>query len=122
MSGSGAEVSRDELGATLAARKELGQDYEPALVEALAERVEQVVQARVDAQVAQFSHVARGPVAAPPGMLPWGARVAIAATSLGVAIPITAVAGAEVGLAGIVVCWAGIAIVNVAAAFGPRYR
>jgi hypothetical protein len=123
MSSSGTEMSRDELGATLAARNELGKDYEPAIVDALAERVEQVVQARVAAQLAQARQpppMTQGPMPTSPSVLSGWARGAVAITSLGIAIPATAVAGDVAGLAGVVVCWAGIAIVNLAAAVNAR--
>jgi hypothetical protein len=131
MSSSGAEMSRDELGATLAARQELGKDYEPALVDALAERVEQVVQARVAAQVAQaggaatvapFDRQAQRPLPAVPGAMPWQARLCVALVSLGVGIPVTAIAGGEAGLGGVIVTWGGIVVVNLAAAVSPRSR
>jgi hypothetical protein len=120
MSGSGAEVSRDELSATVAARHELGKEYEPALVDALAERVEQAIQARVEAQMAQSAQVPQHSTGAPSSVLPWGGRVAVAATSLGVAIPVTAIAGSAAGFGGILISWVGIVLVNVAAAMGPR--
>jgi hypothetical protein len=103
-------VSREELSATVAARRELGPEYEGALVDGLAERIEQVVRARVEA------NLTRPPAIAPATAIPPAGRIAIAVISLGVAIPITAVAGGEGGVAGIAIAWAGIAIVNVAAA------
>jgi hypothetical protein len=110
------EIPREELSATLAARHELGPEYDAALVESLAERVEQVVQARVAAQ-----QVVASP---PPAPMPSAAltpahRVAIAAISLGVAIPCTAIAGDVAGVAGVAITWAGIAVINVAAAISP---
>jgi len=109
------EIPREELSATLAARRELGPEYDTALVESLAERVEQVVQARVAAQ-----QVVAPP--APPASstaLSAGQRVAIAAISLGIAIPCLAIAGDVAGVAGVAITWAGIAVVNVAAAISP---
>jgi hypothetical protein len=114
----GGELSRDELSATVAARHELGPEYDTALVDSLADRVEQVVQARVDAQLAQQRvpppTVVTGPP--PPSMsLSPGQRVAVAAVSLGVAIPCLAIAGDAAGVAGVVATWVGIVAVNVAA-------
>lgn len=106
-----APVSREEVSATLAARRELGPEYEAALADALAERVEQVVQARVEARLAQ------APPPVPPAVgIPPPGRIAIAVISLTAAIPCTAIAGAGAGVAGIVVTWAGLAAINVAAA------
>jgi hypothetical protein len=109
------EIPREELSATLAARRELGPEYDTALVESLAERVEQVVQARVAAQQV----AAPPPPPAPSMALSAGQRVAIAAISLGVAIPCMAIAGDVAGVAGVAITWAGIAVVNVAAAISP---
>jgi hypothetical protein len=117
------EIPREELSATLAARHELGPEYDTALVDSLADRVEQVVQARVAAQqVAAPQPVASAPASS--AALSAGQRLAVAAISLGVAIPCVAIAGGEAGVAGVVVTWAGIAAVNLAAAInlgrGPR--
>jgi hypothetical protein len=111
------EIPREELSATLAARQELGPDYEAALVDSLAERIEQVVKARVAAQ--QVTAPPAPPVAAPPMALSPAQRVAVAAISLGVAIPCLAIAGDVAGVTGVVVTWAGIAAVNVAVAINP---
>jgi hypothetical protein len=42
--------------------------------------------------------------------------------SLGIGVPLTAVAGGTVGSPGIFMVWAGISIVNVAYALGQRRR
>jgi hypothetical protein len=110
------EIPREELSATLAARQELGPEYDTALVDSLAERVEQVVKARVAAQQVTT------PAPAPAGqsmVLSPAQRLAVAAISLGVAIPCIAIAGAAAGVTGVVVTWAGIAAVNVAVAINP---
>jgi hypothetical protein len=109
------EIPREELSATLAARRELGPEYDTALVESLAARVEQVVQARVAAQQV----AAPPPARASSTSLSAGQRVAIAAISLGVAIPCLAIAGDVAGVVGVAITWAGIAVVNVAAAISP---
>ena len=108
-------MSRDELSATMAARQELGHEYETALVDSLADRVEQVVQARVQAQLAQQA------VPPPPSAsLTATHRLVIAGGSLVAAIPLTAIGGVNAGGTGILLVWLGIAVVNVAAALGPR--
>jgi hypothetical protein len=108
------EIPREELSATLAARQELGPEYDSALVDSLAERVEQVVKARVAAQ-----QVTTPAPALPSTGLSSAQRVAVAAISLGVAIPCLAIAGDVAGIAGVVVTWVGIAAVNVAVAINP---
>ena len=114
MSTPGPELSRDELGATLAARQELGQDYEPALVDSLAERVEQVVEARLEAQLAQ-----QRPVSRPPAALSPRERIALGLGSMVLAIPCTAIAGDVGGLAGVIVVWVGVVAVNLAGVITP---
>lgn len=108
------EVPREELRATLAARQELGPEYDTALVDSLADRVEQVVQARV----AAARQVAPAPPPVPVSATTFSAaqRLAIAAISLGVAIPCTAIAGDAAGVAGVIATWTGIVLVNVATA------
>ena len=108
------EIPREELRATLAARQELGPEYDTALVDSLADRVEQVVKARVAAQQV----TAPPPAAMAPSSSTFtaGQRLAVAAISLGVAIPCTAIAGDAAGVVGVVATWAGIVLVNVATA------
>ncbi len=122
MSGPSQELSREDLSATLAARKELGAEFEPALVESLAERLEGMIEARVEARVAQRAPVtALPPVPAAQSLSP-NMRLGLALGSLGVSIPTTAIAAGIAGVPGLVVVWTGIVLVNVAAAFGPRGR
>jgi hypothetical protein len=110
------EIPREELSATLAARHELGPEYDTALVDSLAERVEQVVKARVAAQ-----QVTTPPPAARSMALSSSQRLAVAAISLGAAIPCLAIAGDVAGITGVVVTWVGIAVVNVAVAINPGH-
>lgn len=49
------QATTEELEAALQARKELGKDYEAALVESFLSKIDQQVAARVDAQVAQHT-------------------------------------------------------------------
>lgn len=51
-----------------------------------------------------------------------GYPVGLAYASLGLGIPISAVAGGTAGVVGLVVAWAGIAAVNIAAVIGARRR
>jgi hypothetical protein len=130
MSGSGAEVSREDLHATLAARRELGEEYEPALVDALAERVERVVEARVEARLGQrqvgppAATQASAPQAsaAPAAEVSASARIGVAMGSLALAIPLTGIAGGTAGVPGMAIAWGGIVAVNVAFAVGAGLR
>lgn len=117
-----AELTPDEIAAALAARRELGPEYEDAIAASLADRVEREIAARVDA--------VRNP--ARPESRPHEARRSddarastfLACTSLVVGIPITAIAaGTSHGnVFAIGAAWLGIALVNTAAALGRRGR
>jgi len=107
-------VEPQDLEAALAVRRELGHDYEPALVESFVERIESAVAARVDAQVEQMRREEKADRRA---------QLTLGIVSLGTGIPITAIAGAlGDGIAGVVVAWAGITTVNVAHAWRGRLR
>ena len=55
----GPEIPREEAASPLGARRELGAEMEPAVVEAFVERVERQIDARVDARLAERGGVAR---------------------------------------------------------------
>jgi hypothetical protein len=112
------ELSREELGATLAARHELGAEFEPALVDSLAERVETAIESRVQARLAH-QVPATPPPPAVPAMHP-GLRLGMGLGSIGLAIPCTAIAGDVAQLPGVIVVWAGVVLVNVAFNLGGR--
>lgn len=118
---SGDEVARDELAATLAARQELGPEYEQALVESLAERIGTTIDARIEARLS----AARQAMAAPQTQAPQPAQpdrsyFVLAIASLGMGIPLTAIAGGIAGVPGLVIAWAGIAAVNLAYSLRSR--
>jgi hypothetical protein len=115
------EIPREELRATLAARQELGPDYDAALVDSLAERVEQVVQARVAAHQAAAPAPAPAAPAPSAGQAPWE-RITVALGSLVLAIPLTAIAGDTGGKFGVAVVWVGVVAVNLAIGIGPALR
>jgi hypothetical protein len=95
-------VPRDEARAALAARRELGEEFDDALVESFARRIEQ----RLAAQKSKPAKRTRTEDER-------GASFVLAIVSLGTGIPITAIAVAAEGLAGLVVVWAGIVLLNV---------
>jgi hypothetical protein len=108
-----------ELDATLQARRELGTEYEPALVESFLEKLEQRLDATVDRRVRrqvaeQRMVVARGgrPAAGPATGEHFGERFGFAVISLVLAIPLSAIGVANAGLKGLIVTWAGIVGVN----------
>jgi hypothetical protein len=106
-------LPRDELAAVLGARHELGREYEPALVESFIERLNQAIDARVDSALAEQSG----------GKLQAAfqrAQFQVALVSLGVGIPISAIAGGIARLPGLAVAWGGIAAVNLAHSLSQR--
>ncbi|MFB9252583.1 hypothetical protein ACFFWE_30505 [Sphaerisporangium melleum] len=120
-------LPRDELRATIEARRDLGPDYEQALVESFLDKIDSAIEARVRAEVAAQNgyQVQPGtPGASPPRGRPkqTDSTIPIALGSLGIGIPLTAIAAGEAGPAGLFLAWTGIILVNVAAALGRRRR
>jgi hypothetical protein len=101
------DLPRDELAAVLEARRELGKEYEPALVESFIERLDRVIDARVQAGLAER---ARSDVNRAESLR---GQVQLGIGSLALGIPITAIAGGTGGVWGLVACWSGIAAVNL---------
>jgi hypothetical protein len=91
--------TRQEVAATLAARRELGADHDDALIAGFLERVENRLAAPRDTTPAEA--VLR-------------LRFILALVSLGAGIPISAIAASLTGLVGLAIVWAGIVGVNVA--------
>jgi hypothetical protein len=86
-------VGREEAQAALEARRELGHEYEDEVVDALVEKIER--------RLAERRPTRRE-----------GAITPLALGSLGVSIPLIAIAGNFAGLAGIVVVCLAIVLVN----------
>lgn len=96
-----------ELRASLEARRELGPEYESALVESFVDRIDQVIDARI------AERAAREP-AKQQGMD--GSQLALAIVSIGVGIPLTGITLiAAHSMVATIVVWAAIVIVNLAA-------
>ena len=112
-----ARLERQEVEAHLETRRELGPAYEKEVVDAFADRIERVVEARAR-ELAQGTELGRRDVA------DGGKRqLALGIVSLALGIPITAVAGGVADVPGVLLSWLGIAAVNAAHAFavtGPR--
>jgi hypothetical protein len=103
------ELPRDDIAASLAARRELGPDYDAAFVEAVAERIERGV-------------AARRPVIAENEKAERAMALTVVCVTLGVSIPVTAIAANQAGLSGLVVVWLALVAINVAFALRPRRR
>ena len=91
-------VERDELQAAIAARKELGDEMEPHVVDAFVERIER--------RLGERRHVVARRERGREGSF------VLAVISLGVAIPLTAIGVTQAGLVGLVIVWLGIVLVN----------
>jgi hypothetical protein len=124
---------KKELNATLQARRELGKEYDSALVDSFMEKVDQridgTIERRVRRQLAeQQMHVARGS-RTPRPTDSWGERFGFGIVSLVLAIPLSAIGGGVAHLPGLLIAWIGIVGVNVVQAtrtvpglFGGRRR
>ncbi|MFI5762008.1 MULTISPECIES: hypothetical protein [unclassified Streptomyces] len=113
---------KKELAATLDARRELGPEYEAALVDSFVEKVDTQVRRRL---AEERLTAARGPrpgaAGSPEGN--FGERFGFAIVTLVLAIPLSAIGAAQAHLSGLVVVWLGILGVNyVHAAKFPRHR
>ena len=111
--------TRRETEAALAARMELGPEYSEHIAAGLAERVEQLAAIRT-AELRQQGE--RTTFEEKLQRDAQNKRFVLGIISLGVGVPITAIAGSTVepGLLGVAVAWAGIVGVNVANALAGR--
>jgi len=96
---------RKDLRAAVAARQELGPDYEPEIIDAFLEKLD----ARIGAEVAPTSQ----PAPPIPGKDDPGG-LALAIVSVVAGIPITAIAASEEGTIAVIICWGGLVGVNLA--------
>ncbi|MFD7437420.1 hypothetical protein [Streptomyces sp. NPDC059861] len=124
---------KKELDATLQARRELGEEYDSALVDSFLEKVEQRIDGAVDRRVrrhlAEQQMVVARDSRSPRPTDSWGERFGFGIVSLVLAVPLSAIGGGVANLPGLLVAWAGIVGVNVFQAsrvnpglFGGRRR
>lgn len=114
------EVRRD-VDAALAARRELGAEYEDHVAAGLAERIEQLAAVRSS----ELQRAADGSGwYQSDDAIKRRQRFTLGIISLGAAIPITAISAVQVdpGLLGVIVSWAGIIGVNAVFAWNDRKR
>jgi hypothetical protein len=99
---------RKDLRAAVAARQELGPEYEAEIIDGFLEKL--------DARDAQRRGGLPEPVPRPrhPSRETDPGGLALAIVSIVAAIPITAIAADMLGLIGVVVCWAGLVGINFA--------
>jgi len=94
------EPTRQELEATIAARRELGAAHDAELIEGFLDRIEREIDRRVDERIAARGPARRGGSPLHPG-------------NLALCIPIVAIAGGIAGTAGLVVAFAALVRVFV---------
>ena len=90
-----------ELEAVIHARQEVGPELEPQLVERFVDRLEAEIDRRVDQRLAQQRRQPRS-----------GAITPMVLGSLGISIPLIAIAGGIAHLAGIIVVCVALVLVN----------
>ena len=115
------EELRRDAEAAFAARMELGPEYTEYVAANLAERVEDLAEARAE-ELRQQAELANRSLAAEQSGR--GRQLALAIVSMVMGIPITAISASEVdpSIIGIAVSWAGIVGVNWIYARTPRKR
>jgi len=109
--------TREDLQAAVSARRDLGEDYEPEVIDAFMERLDARIAAPVDQEIAARSAQLPAVPVKRDAAATW---VALASLTFG--IPMTAIAAEQAGLLGTMVAWAGIATINVAHAMGRWAR
>ena len=90
----------------LKAQQDLGAEFEGEVVDSLVARIEQALDARIEAKIseARLSGRRLGPRVNPLGLL---------AVTMALGIPLTAVAGGIAGLPGIIAVWAALGFLVV---------
>jgi hypothetical protein len=96
-------IERDEVRATLEARREVGEELEPELIDSFV--------ARIEKRLAELDRTRRPESRSKSGE---DKTLALAIVSLAAAIPLTAIGVTQAGLAGLLIIWAGIVLVNLA--------
>lgn len=101
-------IPRNELDVAIAARDELGERLEPEVIDSFLDRVETSLDARIDARIGQRTGRHRsGPVDRSKAFT---ARVL---GSLGLGIPLTAIAASLTDIPGVIAVWGAIVVLNI---------
>ncbi len=107
-------LTPQEIRAAAETHRDLGPEYQSAVIESFLDRVGTEIDARVDARLA----AAQMTSARPAKQHKEGAPLALAIVSMALGIPLTAIALAvghnPPGFAGLLVIWLAIAVINVA--------
>jgi Flp pilus assembly protein TadB len=96
-------VRRDELQAAIEARKELGDDLEPALIDSFVERIERRLSERSEESERSLKRRREH-------------QKELVLGAMGISIPLLAIAAIFTGLAGVIVVCAALAVIAVASA------
>jgi hypothetical protein len=109
-------LSRDHLSAALAARRELGPDYDEAFIDAIVARIDETLETRLAGRrAARTPH----PVRAKADR---DSALSVAIISLVTSIPLTAISVTQGGLVAMLAVWIGIVLVNVVFVHRPGAR
>jgi hypothetical protein len=92
-------VERDDIQAAIEARRELGGEMEPHVIDSFVDRIEKRIDERTMRRIPAQRHGREG-------------SFVLALASLIVAIPITAIAATHGGITAMVVVWLGIVLLN----------
>jgi hypothetical protein len=108
---------RQDMRATIEARRDLGPEYEAALVESFVERLDESIARRVRAEM---HATGAQPYSSPPSPPRKGGNgsIPIALGSMALGIPLTAIASQTSGTLGLLLVWGGIVAINLAHALG----
>ncbi|MFI6322245.1 hypothetical protein ACIBG8_32240 [Nonomuraea sp. NPDC050556] len=107
----------DELRAAVSARRDLGPEFEDAIVESFLDKMGKEVDRRVDERLATYNPKA----AAKAAKSNEGMRLALAIVSMSLGTVATiALLFADVGVTSFITVWAGIVLVNLAWSWGGR--
>ena len=94
-----ADGNREELRAILSARQELGTEYNDELADMLMERLDAVIDRRVEARLQSAPKSSLSP--------------AVPICSFVFAVPLTPIAADMVGLMGVAIVWAALVVINI---------
>jgi hypothetical protein len=101
------DETRKDLRAAVAARKELGPEYEPEIIDAFLEKLDARAAQRTAAEASRPAPRSSNRENDPGGL-------ALAIVSVVAGIPITAIAATQEGAFAIIICWGGLVGVNLA--------
>jgi hypothetical protein len=110
------EIPREDVEAALHTRRELGPDYEPAIVDSLVERIDSAIEARVAAELER-----RRPARDDLSRKDHSDRaLALGIVTVVLAVPLTAIAAGMIGFPAVVLTWISLVLINMAYAIGNR--